>query len=312
MTETAAKTNQLTTVADAVRWGRRRLATASLCFGHGTDNAEDESAAVVLAALRLGQRLNTHDLDRHLTTAERQKIVTLIEQRISTKKPMSYLTQQAWFAGLEFFVDERVLVPRSPIAELIDQGFAPWIDPDHVRQVLDLCTGSGCIATACAIAFPEATVTATDISRSALEVAQVNVRRHEVENRVELIQSDLFAAIAPARYDVVVCNPPYVSDAEYASLPAEFRSEPVVGLRAGPDGLGVVREILAGATPFLSHRGILVVEVGATAGLLVRKFPKVPFTWPEFERGSGGVFILTVDELNNYAREFGERSGNQV
>lgn len=231
----------------------------------------------------------------------------LLDERIRTRKPLPYLTNRAWFAGLEFYVDERVLVPRSPLAELVERGFSPWIDPGSIGRVLDLCTGSACIAIACASALPSAHVDATDLSRGALEVAAINRARHGLQERLRLIRSDLFDALQPVLYDVIVSNPPYVGTAEYAALPAEYRHEPAVGLQAGRDGLDLVRGILADAARFLTRRGILVVEVGETAAKLEQAYPQVPFTWLEFYRGGSGVFLLSAAELQQYESCWGRK-----
>lgn len=294
----------LATAADYIRYGASRFAAAGLHFGHGTDNAADEARALVLHALALDHHVPEYLLRGKLLRAERAAVLALIERRIDERKPAAYLTNEAWFAGLPFYVDERVLVPRSPIAELIEAGFAPWIDAGAVRSVLDLCTGSGCIAIGCAYAFPGAHVDATDVSAEALEVAAENVRRHGLEDRVTLIRSDLFDALGDARYDVIVSNPPYVTNAELEALPPEYRHEPRIGLAAGPDGLDAVRRILAGAADHLTPGGTLVVEVGGAARAVAAEWPHLPFVWPEFRRGGDGVFLLRAADLPR-----GDRSG---
>jgi ribosomal protein L3 glutamine methyltransferase len=248
-------------------------------------------------ALHLDPDLPEDYLDSVLTVAEREQVIKLIEARIETRKPAAYLTHEAWFAGLSFYVDERVLVPRSPIAELIADRFVPWVVPQQVGAVLDLCTGSGCIGIACAYAFPEARVDAVDISTDALAVAQRNVEHHGLEQRVRLLQSDLFEGLEGERYDVIVSNPPYVSDEEIQALPQEFRHEPALGLAAGADGMDVVARILRGAADHLSVSGILIVEVGYSQPALVARYPEVPFLWLEFEHGGEGVFLLERHQL---------------
>ncbi|MGR8933424.1 MAG: 50S ribosomal protein L3 N(5)-glutamine methyltransferase [Gammaproteobacteria bacterium] len=297
-------TGTLCTIRDYIRWGASRFKEAELFFGHGTTTALDESAALVLHTLYQPYNLAAVYLDAVLTLDERQKVVALIERRIRERIPSAYLTHEAIFAGLSFYVDERVLVPRSPIAELIEQQFAPWIDADQVYSILDLCTGSACIAIACAYAFPNAAVDAVELSPEALDVAQINITKHDMEEQVRLVQSDLFASLGPQRYDVIVSNPPYVSEAEWRQLPAEFQAEPALGFRGGDDGLDLVVRILAQAADFLTERGILVVEVGSSAESLQNRFPNVPFYWLEFERGGDGVFLLTVEQINEFNEFF--------
>jgi len=296
--------NSLNTVRDFIRWGASRFGEAGLVYGHGTDNALDESAALVLHALHLGMELPGDYLDAVLSETERQEVIHLIESRVSTRKPAAYLTHEAWFAGLPFYVDERVLVPRSPIAELITNRFTPWVVPERIDSLLDLCTGSGCIAIACACAFPDAHVLATDISGDALAVARENVARHELAHRVQLLESSLFERIGERRFDLIVSNPPYVPQPEVQQLPEEFRHEPVLGLSAGEDGLDVVVQILKNASQHLAKNGILVVEVGCSQETLVELYPEIAFLWLEFEQGGEGVFLLEQDQLRRYQQEF--------
>ena len=296
--------NSLKTVRDFIRWGASRFGEAGLVYGHGTDNALDESAALVLHALHLGMELPGDYLDAVLSETERQDVIHLIESRVSTRKPAAYLTHEAWFAGLPFYVDERVLVPRSPIAELITNRFTPWVVPERVDSLLDLCTGSGCIAIACACAFPDAHVLATDISGDALAVARQNVARHELADRVQLLESGLFDRIGERRFDLIVSNPPYVPQPEVQQLPEEFRHELVLGLSAGEDGLDVVVQILKNASQHLAENGILVVEVGCSQESLVELYPEIPFLWLEFEQGGEGVFLLEQDQLRKHQQDF--------
>ena len=296
--------NSLKTVRDFIRWGASRFGEAGLVYGHGTDNALDESAALVLHALHLGMELPGDYLDAVLSETERQDVIHLIESRVSTRKPAAYLTHEAWFAGLAFYVDERVLVPRSPIAELIANRFTPWVAPERVDSLLDLCTGSGCIAIACACAFPDAHVLATDISGDALAVARQNVARHELADRVQLLESGLFERIGERRFDLIVSNPPYVPQPEVQQLPEEFRHEPVLGLSAGEDGLDVVVQILKNASQHLAENGILVVEVGCSQERLVELYPEIAFLWLEFEQGGEGVFLLEQDQLRKHQQDF--------
>lgn len=290
----------LVTLRDYVRFAASRFTEAGLFFGHGTAGSLDEAAALVLHALHLPYDLPGGYFEARLTPGERESVLDLIERRIEERRPLAYLTQEALFAGLSFYVDERVLVPRSPIAELIGRRFSPWLEANEAMDILDLCTGSGCIAIACAFAFPEANVDAADISVDALDVASINVRRHELEDRVALIQSDIFSGLAGKRYDVIVSNPPYVNSAEWRNLPDEFHAEPRLGLEAGEDGLDCVRRILQGAAEHLQPEGILVVEVGSAAEALVRSFHDVPFCWLEFEQGGDGVFLLTADQVRRF------------
>lgn len=288
----------LHTLRDFIRWGASRMNEAGLHFGHGADNAIDEAAALTLHALHLPPDLHTEYLQASLIPDEKQAILHLLERRLTERKPAAYLTQRAWFMGLPFYVDERVLVPRSPLAELIERHFAPWLtDSRKVEHILDLGAGSGCIGVACAYAFPDARVDLADISADALDVARRNVADHGLEEQVEVIQSDLFSALKGRRYDIIISNPPYVALEELEALPAEYHHEPRLGLAAGVAGLDVVMEILRQAADFLKRDGLLIVEVGNAQYALCETFPDVPFTWLEFERGGQGVFLLNAAQL---------------
>jgi ribosomal protein L3 glutamine methyltransferase len=295
---------QLRSLRDWVRWGASRFNEAGLCFGHGTDNALDESLALVLHALHLDHALPAEFLDARVTPAEAERIHELCTRRIDERVPLAYLTGEARFAGLTFFVDETVLIPRSPIAELIAEGFEPWLQADHVGNVLDLCCGSGCIGIACAYAFPDALVDLSDVSPAALEVAQQNIERHALDDRVRALRADVYDGLDGECYDLIVSNPPYVSTAEMRELPDEYRHEPSMALEAGADGMDIVARILAGGTDYLKPGGIMVCEVGASADLLLRRWPDVPFLWLDFEHGGDGVFLLTAEQLVEYREVF--------
>lgn len=298
-------TQHLTTLRDYIRWGASRFNHAALFFGHGTANAVDEAAALALHALHLPHDLPGNFLDSTLTPDERLDVIGLFERRIAERKPAAYLTHEAWFCGLPFYVDERVLVPRSPIAELIERQFSPWVgQPDEVTDILDLCTGSGCIAIACAMAFPNATVDAVDISSEALAVAQHNIDKHGVDFQVKALRSDLFADLDNRRYDLIVSNPPYVNSEEWRNLPLEYHAEPRLGLESGETGLDCVQRILREAAKHLKPDGLLVVEVGSSAEALEYAYPEVPFFWIEFERGGDGVFLLTAEQLVEFRDQF--------
>jgi ribosomal protein L3 glutamine methyltransferase len=284
-------------VTDLVVSVERRLKRARVFYGHGTDNARDEAAALVLHVMKLSGQDAPRAWSRRSSAAQRERIEELTQARIARRLPLAYLTHEAWFAGLPFYVDERVLIPRSPLAELIEKRFAPWVDPRRVRDIVDMGTGSGCIALACARAFPRARVDAVDIDPGALEVAALNRRRMRLTARVRLVQSDHFTALARRSYDIIVSNPPYVGTREMGGLPREYRHEPRRALHSGRDGLDSVATILRAAGRHLRPLGLLVVEVGNTERLLARAYPKVPFTWLDFERGGGGVFVLTREQL---------------
>jgi ribosomal protein L3 glutamine methyltransferase len=286
------------TVGELIASVARRLRRAQVCFGHGTDNASDEAAALVLHAMKLPFDAPPRAFQRRVSAACGERVEALLRRRIDERVPLAYLTHAAWFAGLPFYVDERVLIPRSAIAELIERRFAPWIVAARVRHVLDLGTGSGCIALAAAKAFPRARVDAVDIDAGALEVAAINRRRLRLTRRVKLIESDHFAALSGNSYDIIVSNPPYVGEREMRGLPREYGHEPKLALASGREGLDSVATILREARKHLRPLGLLVVEVGNTERVLVRAYPKLPFTWLDFERGGGGVFLLTREQLD--------------
>jgi ribosomal protein L3 glutamine methyltransferase len=284
-------------VGDLIASATRRMKRARVYFGHGTDNARDEAVALALHVMELPYDAPVGVLTRRVSAARRERFEALLKRRIADRVPLPYLTNESWFAGLPIYVDERVLIPRSAIAELIERRFAPWISPDRVKNLLDMGTGSGCIALACAKAFPRARVDAVDIDAPALEVAAINRRRLRLTRRVELIESDHFTALSGRAYDIIVSNPPYVGEREMRGLPREYGHEPRRALESGRNGLDSVATILHEARKFLRPQGLLVVEVGNTERILAKAFPKLPFTWLDFERGGGGVFLLTREQL---------------
>jgi len=286
-----------TTVGGLIAASARRLQRARVFFGHGTDNAFDEAASLVLHALGLPHDTPAAGYRRRVSAAGAARARALIERRIRERIPAPYLTGATGFAGLRFRVDRRVLIPRSPIAELIEHGFAPWVDARRVRRVLDIGTGSGCIAIATARALPRARVDAVDVSVEALEVARANVRSHRLGRRVRLVRSSYFRALAGRTYDIILTNPPYVGERELKGLPPEYRHEPRLALASGRTGLDAVRAILRGAARHLRPGGVLIGEVGNSERALRRALPRLPFLWLTFERGGGGVFLLTREQL---------------
>ena len=294
-TPRAAETAE--TVGGAIERCARALARAGVHFGHGTDNARDEAAELVFFAARLPHARGAAAYGEPLGRRARALIDALLEERIRRRVPLAYLTHRAFFAGLELYVDERVIVPRSPIAELVAARFAPWIAGRRVRRILDMGTGSGAIALACAAAFPRARIDAVDISTEALAVARRNVRRWKLGERVRVLRSNHFTAVPPCRYHIIVSNPPYVGRSEMRTLPREYAFEPRIALASGADGLDSVRAIFAAAPRYLADDGILVVEVGNTEKALMRAFPRLPFIWPEIAMGGGGVFVLRAADL---------------
>ena len=282
----------------------RQLEQAGLYFGHGTDNAHDEAAWLVMMASGINVGGFEGDWQQTLVSSQLREVRKLADERISSRRPLAYLVNRAWFAGHEFYIDERAIVPRSHIAEWLPERFEPWLDATAVNRVLDLCTGSGCIAVALALAFPGSLVHAADLSVAALEVASINVARHKVEDQVRLVCSDLFEELKGSCYDLIVCNPPYVSDSLIADLPAEYLHEPAQAFAAGCDGLDLVRRLLSKARRFLTDNGTLVMEVGSAAAAVESTWPEVPFTWLASAHGEPVVLVLTAGELDHYAGQF--------
>lgn len=292
----------LFTVRDFLRWSVSAFNAAGVAFGHGTDNAWDEARWLVLGALHLPFDSPDWVLDARLCATEREHLAILLRRRIAERMPTAYLLGEAWFAGLRFRVDPSVLIPRSPIAELIASGCEPWLDGREPQRILDLCCGSACIGIAAALAWPRAQVDASDVSREALVLAHENVALHGLEERVRVIESDLFEGLGGEVYDLILANPPYVDAAEMDELPAEFLHEPRLGLAAGADGLDIARRIIAAAPEHLGANGLLVLEVGNSADALERAFPELPFLWPDFEHGGHGIALIHAGELRERRR----------
>ncbi|MDO6442460.1 MULTISPECIES: 50S ribosomal protein L3 N(5)-glutamine methyltransferase [unclassified Marinobacter] len=291
--------DDLHTVRDYLRFASSQFSASRVFFGHGTDNVWDEAVQLVMRSLHLPLENNTLFLDARLTRGERELVLERIRRRIEERVPMAYLLGEAWFMGMPFHVDERVLVPRSPIGELIENGFQPWLGDKPVGRVLDLCTGSGCIGIGVASVFEEAHVDLSDISQDALAVAASNIELHELSDRVRTIQSDVFASIS-GKYDIIVSNPPYVDAEDLADMPEEFHHEPALGLAAGNDGLDIAHRIIAGAAEHLTPGGLLVVEVGNSWVALDEAYPDLPFTWLEFSNGGDGVFAIAEQDLRQW------------
>jgi ribosomal protein L3 glutamine methyltransferase len=300
--------NTLTTLRDYMRWASSRFVAEKIAFGQGTTTALDEAVALVLYAVNQPYHLSATFFDCVLTHVERETVFALIERRINERIPAAYLTKESIFMGLPFYVDERVLIPRSPVAELIEQRFVPWIEEENVEHILDLCTGSACIAIACAYAFPNAMVDAVDLSSDALDVAEINIEKHQLTEIVTTYQSDLFNKLPPIKYDVIISNPPYVALQEWQDLPPEFHAEPDMAFKGGESGLDLVLRILINAKEYLNEQGILIVEVGSSAETLQTLFSEVEFYWLNFERGGDGVFLLTAKQVMHYHDFFSKKS----
>lgn len=301
--QACAVVEDLATIQDMMRWAYSYFNASDLYYGHGYDNAWDEAQQLVLAAVYLPADVPEAMYQSRLTLVEKERVIRLIETRLGTRQPVAYLTNSAWFCGSEFYVDERTIVPRSPIGELIMQKFAGLIDHEP-KRILDMCTGSGCIAIACAQQFLEAKVDAVDLSLDALDVAQINIERHGLAERVFPISSDLFNDIPQDKYDLIVTNPPYVDEEDLDDMPQEFHFEPEMSLGSGADGLDITKRILAQAADYLTDNGVLVCEVGNSMVHLIEQFPTVPFNWIEFKNGGLGVFSLTRAQLVEYRHLF--------
>jgi len=297
--------DELITLRDWLRWTMSRFTEADLFFGHGTDNAWDEAIWLLLATLKLPQDRLEPFLDARLTRAERLAVWNALQQRITRRLPTAYIAQEAWLGSFRFYVDERVIVPRSYFAELLEDGMAPWVeDPEKITSALDLCTGSGCLAILMAHVFPQAQIDAIDLSSAALCVAQRNIADYALQDRVEAVESDLFAAVAGKRYDLILSNPPYVTAAAMDALPAEYRHEPALALAAGHDGLDVVRRILAEAANHLNPGGFIVIEIGHNRDLVEAAFPDLSAVWLDTTSSSEKVFLVNYDSLREYASTY--------
>ena len=287
----------LTTIRDLVRWGASEFERERLSYGHGFATALDEARYLTLHALALPYDLTDDYLDSVLTLGEREQVIERLLLRASSRRPAAYITRESWFCGLSFYVDERVLVPRSPVAELLANHFEPWVDSRQVHKILDLCCGSGCIGIAAQYQFADAEVSLADLSVDALEVAAINLQRHDLDGLVKLYQSDLFAAIPAQQFDIIVSNPPYVDAEDMAALSDEFRAEPELGLAAGEDGLAIVDRIIERALDYLSADGVLFIEVGNSQAAMEQKYDFLPMTWIDFEMGGAGVCCIHAEDL---------------
>ena len=297
----------LLTIHDWIRWIYSKFNETDIFYGHGLADSLDEALFLVLEALNLPVNIDKNFYNCRVTNTEVAKIIDLVERRITERKPLSYLLNSAWYCDLPFYIDERVLIPRSPISELIQKKFAPWSDGIKLNRVLDLCCGSGCIGIACALYIKDAIVDMIDVSPEALEVASINVDKFQLWNRVQLIKSNLFSAFEdtiknqpPLKYQLIVSNPPYVTHQELEDLPAEYYHEPALALEAGSDGLDFVNVILKESVKYLDEKGLLIIEVGNSQENLQKAYPNVPFTWLEFQKGGHGVFLLTAEQCRQY------------
>jgi len=293
----------LESLRDILAYGEKLFIESNLFFGHGTTNAWDDAVYLSLFALGLPHDSSVSLLDRIPSEDERSRIFSLFDKRVETKIPSAYITKTAWFFDLPFFVDERVIIPRSPIANLIHQSFEPWVT--NPNTILDLCAGGGCIGISCAYVFKSANVVLSDVSKGAIEVGEINIKNHDMAGRVEILESDLFENLTNSKFDLIVSNPPYVDKQDLLSMPPEYHYEPKISLMAGDDGLSFVLRILRDARDFLTEKGVLIVEVGNSRSALESMFPSIPFFWFEFSEGDAGVFMLTRDDLDAYSELLG-------
>lgn len=295
----------LVTIKDYVRFCISEMNSQNAYYGHGSTNSWDEAVHLVISAINLQYELDSSMIDARLTLEERELILDYIYQRAYTRKPLPYILKKAWFADMEFDIDERVIIPRSPVSELIKHAFSPWVNNQYdAKNVMDLCTGSGCIGIACAEVFTNANVTLVDISEDALEIANKNIKKHNLTNRVSAIKSDLFTNVGDVKYNLIVSNPPYVDKQDIDSMPKEYHYEPKLALEAGDDGLDLAKKIILEADKYLTQDGVLIVEVGNSQHALMNMCPDIPFTWLSFENGGDGVFLLNYQELIQYKDKF--------
>ena len=293
----------LGSLRDILAYGEKLFIESNLFFGHGTTNAWDDAVYLSLFALGLPHDSSVSLLDRIPSEEERSRIFSLFDRRLETKIPSAYITKTAWFFDLPFFVDERVIIPRSPIANLIHQSFEPWVT--NPNTILDLCAGSGCIGISCAYVFKSANVVLSDVSKGAIEVGEINIKNHDMAGRIKILESDLFENLTNSKFDLIVSNPPYVDKQDLLSMPPEYHYEPKISLMAGDDGLSFVLRILRDVRDFLTEKGVLIVEVGNSRSALESMFPSIPFFWFEFSEGDAGVFMLTRDDLDAYSELLG-------
>ncbi|ASG68732.1 50S ribosomal protein L3 glutamine methyltransferase [Francisella halioticida] len=304
--------NNLHTIRDYIRWCISEMSVNQAYFGHGSDSVWDEAVHLVLSAINVSYDIDSDMVASKLLMEEKQRIIGYVYQRACQRKPLPYILKKAWFAGMEFDIDERVIIPRSPIAELIGNDFAPWVnDIGDVKNVLDLCTGSGCIGIASTTVFEDANITLVDISDDALAIANHNIKKHQITDRVQAVKSDLFANLKGQRFDVIVSNPPYVDKEDLDSMPKEYHYEPRLALEAGDDGLDLAKKIILEADLYMTENGVLIVEVGNSQYTLIEMCPDIPFTWLSFSDGGDGVFLLTYEELVKYKDLFKQYFSNQ-